>query len=346
MFLARASFVIMATATVIMLASPVASAATLPTVPSGGQALQLAPPIITLTANPGQTIKTQMEIRDIASGPLVVSNQINDFVADGTGGTPKILTGNDSNNPFSMKSWITPLPDFELAKQQIKTLDVTIHVPANASPGGHYGVIRFSGIPPQLQNTGVSLSASIGSLVLLTVNGHIVHKLSVQNFQVTKNNKPGTLFQSTPLTFNVYLKNSGNIQEQPTGHIIITDMFGKAVAGVNINIPPRNVLPASTRLFQGPLNSSVIGNKRFFGHYTATLYVQYGLNNRQALKDTISFWVIPYKTIIGVVVVIIVLFFVLRFLLKRYNRRIIAKAGGQVTAGQSPPPSKRKSRKK
>ena len=87
-FFARASFVIMTTATVIMAASPVASAATLPTVPSGGQALQLAPPIITLTANPGQTIKTQMEIRDIASGPLVVSNQINDFVADGTGGTP------------------------------------------------------------------------------------------------------------------------------------------------------------------------------------------------------------------------------------------------------------------
>lgn len=326
-------------AAVVMLisaASPVAAASS----PGSGQALQLAPPIITLKANPGQTITTQMEIRDVASGPLVVSNQINDFVAAGTGGTPKILTGNDSNNPFSMKSWVTPLPDFELSPQQIKTLQVTIHVPVNASPGGHYGVIRFSGIPPQLQNTGVSLSASLGSLVLLTVNGHIVHKLSVSKFLVTKNNKPGTVFPSTPLTFDVYMKNSGNIQEEPTGHVIITDMFGKVVAGVNINIPPRNVLPASTRLFTGDLNSSVIGNKRFFGHYTATLHVQYGANNQQTLTEKIGFWVIPYKTILGVIAALITLFFALRFLLKRYNRRIIARAGGQVSPAQkrtSPP---------
>lgn len=293
-----------------------------------GQALEIAPPLITLSANPGQTIKAQVQLRDITSGPLIVTNQINDFVAEGEGGTPKILTGDDSSNPFSLKDWITPLPQFTLSPKQIHKLAITITVPQNASPGGHYGVIRFTGLPPDLNGSGVSLSASLGSLILLTVNGKLTHNLSVQEFSTNRNGKPAKLFESAPVDFVVRMKNTGNVQEEPGTRIIITDLFGKAVAGVNLNIPPHNILPGSIRKFTGTLDQKELGVKKLFGLYHATLTAVYGTNtnNKLTLTDAVTFWVIPYKLLAIALVLIIGGFFALRFLIKRYNEHIIGKA--------------------
>ena len=307
-------------------------AATAPTSSGTGQALEIAPPILTLRANPGQTVTAQIQLRDITKGSLVVTNEVNDFVASGEGGTPKILTDSTSD-PYSMKDWVSPLPRFTLAPNNIQKLNVTIHVPANASPGGHYGVIRFTGTPPDLNGSGVSLSASLGTLVLLTVNGNLTHHMSISSFTVDKSGKVGKVFQSPPLDFTVRLQNSGNIQEEPSGRIIVSDLFGKPIAGVNINVPPHNVLPGSTRKFNGTLDSTELGNKRLFGLYHVKLTVVYGTdsNQKQTAIAMLTFWIIPYKLVIGTVVGLIVAFFALRFTFRRYNRYIISKAQGTPT---------------
>ncbi len=296
---------------------------------TAGQALEIAPPLITLTANPGQVINTTIQLRNITRTNLEVTNEIDDFVAAGEGGTPKILTGNDSNNPFQLKQWISPLPAFTLTPNQIQMLPVVIRVPKNASPGGHYGVIRFTGVPPQLKGTGVSLSASLGSLVLLTVNGDLKHQLSVTDFAVSQDNKVGKLFQSTPLTFIVKLKDSGNIQEEPEGQIVVTDMFGRAVASSTINVPPRNVLPDSTRMFTGPLDHSNLGNRQLFGLYHAKLTARYGVGNGLTTTAMTTFWVIPYKLIAIVIFLLILAFFVIKFMLKQYKKKIIKQTTGR-----------------
>lgn len=315
-------------------AAPVALAATST---GSGQALEIAPPLIVLSASPGQTIKTQIKLRDISKTQLLVTNQVNDFVAAGEDGTPKIITGDDSNNPFTVKNWITPVPSLVLSPQQIETLNVTISVPPGASPGGHYGVIRFTGTPPKLEGTGVSLNASLGALVLLTVKGDLKDSLSVAEFSANSGGKKSSLFESAPISFVARIKNDGNVQEQPMGHITVKDMFGKNVATLNVNIPPHNVLPASIRKFESQLGSSTIGNKRLFGRYTATLTLGYGTVKPHTLTDSISFWVIPYKLIAAIVVFLIIAFFVLRVMIRRYNRRIISRAQG---SSQRPPAKK------
>jgi hypothetical protein len=293
---------------------------------TSGQALEIAPPVINLTADPGQLIKTQISLRDISSGKLLVKSQLNDFVAAGEDGTPKILLENDNEpNPYSLKGWITPLPDLVLEPKQIRNLPVTIQVPKNASPGGYYGVVRFTATPPELNGTGVSLSASLGSLILIRVNGNAQEKLELVEFTASKGDKKGSLFESTPIKFTQRIKNTGNIHVQPAGQVSITDMFGKKVAVTNVNLPPRNILPASVRKFEQPLDSSVIGNKKLFGRYTAELKLSYG-TSKQTLTDSITFWVIPYRLIGVLIVVLVGGFFALRFGIQRYNRRIIGKA--------------------
>jgi hypothetical protein len=292
---------------------------------TNGQALEIAPPVVNLTADPGQTIKTQISLRDVSKGKLVVKGQVNDFVASGEDGTPKILLEDNDSNPYSLKKWISPLPELLLNPKQIENLPVTIKVPMNASPGGYYGVIRFTATPPELDGNGVSLSASLGALVLLKVNGNVKENLSIEEFSMNSPGKSGSLFESTPLQFVERIKNTGNMHEQPTGQITITDMFGKKVATVNINLPPRNILPQSIRKFEQSLDSSVLGDKKLFGKYTAELRVTYGANN-QVVTSSKTFWVIPY-TLIGIIILLVVGGFItLRILIKRYNRHIIKKA--------------------
>lgn len=312
------------TATVIV-TSVVSPAAFAQNPPTSGQALEIAPPVITLRGDPGQTIKTTISLRDVSSSPLIVTNEINDFTAAGLDGTPKIMLDNDTAGPYSLKGWISPLSQLLLKPREVKKLPVTIVVPANASPGAHYGVIRFTGTPPDLDSTGVSLSASLGALVLLKVNGDVKEGLSLTKFSVSHNGKLGPVFESTPLEFSQLVKNTGNMFEAPTGQVTIKNMFGKAIAAVNINLEKRNILPASTRQFSEPLDKSVIGTKMLFGRYTAKLHLTYG-DKKQILESTLSFWVIPYKLIAGAIILLIGGFFALRLLIGRYNRRIINQA--------------------
>lgn len=290
-----------------------------------GQALEIAPPVITLSGDPGQTIKTTVNLRDVSSSPLVVTNEINDFTAAGLDGTPKIMLDEDTTGPYSLKGWISPVPHLLLKPKEVKQVPVTIKIPADASPGAHYGVIRFTGTPPDLEDTGVSLSASLGALVLLKVNGDVKEGLSLAKFSVTHKGKSGPVFEATPLEFSQQIKNTGNMFEAPTGQVTIKNMFGKTIAAVNVNLEKRNILPDSVRQFTQPLDKSVIGNKMLFGRYSAELKLTYG-TKKQTLDGKLAFWVIPYRLIGGAIVGLIVAFFVLRFLIGRYNRRIINQA--------------------
>lgn len=302
------------------------------TTTGNGQALEIAPPVVTLTADPGETITTNISLRDISSGDLIVTGEINDFVASGEDGTPKIiLDTSDEKSPYSIKDWISPLPELTLKSKQIVSLPVTIIVPENAAPGGYYGVVRFTGTPPELKGTGVSLTASLGALILLRVNGEAKENLAIEEFSVNKNgSKSGNFFETTPLQFVERFKNSGNIHEQPVGQVKITDMFGKNVATLNVNLQSNNVLPSSVRKFDQTIDSSVIGNKILFGRYTAELKVTYG-SSKQVLTQSITFWVIPY-TLIGFIIIVAIGGFIgLRFMIKRYNQHIRNQALGVKT---------------
>ena len=301
----------------------VASAAT--NAPSVGQALEIAPPIVTITVNPGQTTSVPIYIRDVSKSNLIVTGEANDFVAAGEDGTPKLLLNDDGSDPYSMKNWITNLPSLTLIPREIKAMTLTLNVPKDASPGGHYGVIRFTASPPDLDTTGVSLSASLGALLLVTVTGNIHENVAIQEFSVNQNGHSSWVYESAPLTFLERFHNSGNIHEEPSGQIIVKDMLGRKFASINVNMPPRNILPASTRKFQEPLDSTVIGNAFMFGRYTADLKVTYGAN-KTVLTSQLSFWVIPYRLIAAVIIILVVGFFGLRFLIRRYNRHIISQS--------------------
>lgn len=296
---------------------------------NAGQALEIAPPVLNLTADPGQTITTKIILRDVSTSKLVVRNQINDFVAGGEDGTPRLLLEESAeDSPYSLKSWIQPLPEFTLNPKQINELPVKIKVPADAAPGGYYAVVRFTATAPDLEGTGVSLSASLGTLVLMRINGDAKESMKVEEFVTTKNGKKTGLFESQPITFMARIKNEGSTHEQPTGSIVVADMFGNKIAGVNVNLTRSNVLPNSIRKFEQTLDKAVIGDRFLFGRYTADMKLTYGTKG-QTVTESTSFWVIPYRLVGFAILLIVIVVVIIRIALKRYTERVVERSRGR-----------------
>jgi hypothetical protein len=308
--------------------SPIADAITAPAQQSAsaGQALEIAPPVLQLTANPGEVIQTKIVLRDISSSSLLVTNEINDFTAQGEDGTPKVITDTTEKSPYSIIDWIKPISNLTLKSKQLQNLPVTITVPKNAAPGGYYGVIRFTATAPAIDKSGVALSASLGAMVFIRVKGDAKESMNIEEFYASKDDDRGSFFDSIPIDLIVRIKNGGNVHEQPVGRILITDMFGKPTVNVNVNLEGRNVLPGTIRRFEQPVDKSALGNRVMFGLYTANLTMKYGSSN-QTVTKTIHFWIIPWKLILSAIVVLIVLFLLGRMMLKRYNDRLLGSRG-------------------
>ncbi|MDB5165724.1 MAG: exported protein of unknown function [Candidatus Saccharibacteria bacterium] len=288
--------------------------------PNAAEGLQISPALVELNAEQGKTYTLKLKILNVTNSDLIYDSSINDFGAKDETGSPQVLFDSDLPASASVRGWITTLEQFRLRGQETRQLDVQVQIPVNAEPGGHYGVITFSGKTPELVDTGVGVTARTGLLVLIRVDGAIQEKLSLASFTAERNNKQHGFFESSPMTFVSRLKNEGNVHVKPVGKVEVRDMFGGLVASLPVNEPAANVLPGSIRRFESELHKDWM-----IGRYSANLTLGYGTTG-QAITGQISFWVIPYKLLLAGSAILVTLFYILRRLIRVYNRHIIKKA--------------------
>ncbi|MEK9195932.1 MAG: hypothetical protein AAB914_01050, partial [Patescibacteria group bacterium] len=223
-----------------------------------------------------------------------------------------------------------------LAPGQRENIEVTIAVPKDASPGGHYGVVRFTGSPPELEGTGVSLSASVGTLVLVNVSGNVTQSAKVAELYTSQNGKRRSLFEYGPVTVTTRVQNNGNVHFKPKGTVQVTNIFGKNVYLGQLNQDNRTALPGSIRKFD-----QTIDKKFMFGKYTITADVVYGTDS-QITSEKTTFWVVPYKLIGMVIFGIILLILIFRY----YNKFIIRRANKKQEVEDEPAKKNNKKAKK
>ncbi len=290
-----------------------------------GLALEIAPPVLNFIVDPGETIKSEIAIRDVSNSSLLVTSEINDFTSSGEeNGNPKVITDTDQKSPYSLISWVSKFPNLTLTPKQLQKLPLEIKVPANAAPGGYYGVVRFTATAPEGATSSVSLAPSLGALILVRVKGTATEKLSIEEFYVEKNGKRSTFFEEIPFDFVERVNNEGNVHEQPTGTILVKDMFGKPVVNINVNGEARNVLPKSIRKFSQPMDKAALGTGVLFGRYTAELKLNYG--DKLSTTQTLVFWVIPWRLILLGLFLLIVAIIAIRAAILRYNERLLGRS--------------------
>ncbi len=298
---------------------------------AGGNGLRVSPVRTDLTINPGKSQVVNINVTNVTAAPATFQAVVNDFVANpDESGNPAIILDPTKYAPsHSLKRYISPIPNFSLAAGQVKSVPVTVTIPANAPGGGYYGAVRFAPASAASgPNQTVSLAGSVGSLILVKVPGNITEKLSLASFDVRNNKGDASSFftSNKNITATVRLQNEGNVQEEPFGKILLRNHSGKILAQYELNNsdPPSNVLPDSIRRFGVSLNK--VGS---FGQYKLEGNFGYG-SGGQLLSASTTFYVVPYSVIIIFILVVLLLLFLvfgLPRLIKAYNKRVLRRAG-------------------
>jgi hypothetical protein len=200
-----------------------------------------------------------------------------------------------------------------------KNLPFPVTIPAGVTPGAYYGIIRYRAIPAgsQAPKEGeVSLSASVGTIVLIQVKGDLKERAQLSALKIYNNDKSGTIFFKKPNKSGVELANIGNSFLQPFGKVTVNDMSGKEVYSYEVNNsqPRANVLPGTKRIFIDPIKNI---NKP--GRYTVNASIAIG-NGSDVLVSQKTFWYLTGGFLAAIIAIIAILIALTLFAYRQYRK--------------------------
>lgn len=293
--------------------------------------LVTSPLPINLTTTPGSTVSAQLKIKNGGEQPETLTIGLMKFSAFGEEGKPKLLDRGKGDDYFD---WITfSENEFTINPNEWKTITATIRIPQQAAFGYYYAVTfsrkneEISGGPRSTKVVGAT-----ATLILLEVRV----PNAIRDIEVLEFSTPRQIYEFLPVTFTIKLKNKGNVHVVPKGNIFI-DRFGekKDTAILTVNELSGNVLPDSNRIFESGWSDGfpvyqekTNGDKAIltdklgkpvtelrwdfsqvpklrWGKYTANLLLVYDDGSRDVpIEGKLSFWVIPWRIVGGVLVII------------------------------------------
>lgn len=270
-----------------------------------------------LKAKPGEKIQTTVRIRNSSSQPITIKSTMEDFILDEDGETPVPVTSEVSNR-WSLTSWSVVSPETQMVQPlQTATVNLIIDVPADALPGGHYGMILHEPVSDTSGEGGAqsSISQRVGTLVYFLVEGPINEEALIRDFTFPQ------LTEKGPTPFSFMVENLSDIHIVPQIKVDIYNIFNKKVD--TILVDSKNVFPFVAREFKSEWNR-VWG----IGPYTAEVTMSYGSNGQIAIART-QFWLFPLKLVIagvaGILFLLVIIMLIGQMLKQRqqYNRRKI-----------------------
>jgi len=292
--------------------------------------LKVSPLRTDIQVKPGESGKVSITVTNLTENDILVRPYENDFISGDENGTPSIILDESQYAPtHSLKRFMAPLSVVKVPANGSTTVDVVINVPTTTQAGGYFGAIRFAPASPDGGGQ-VNTSASVASLILLTVPGDAVEKLNISDFSILQGDKAATDFRTpNDLKVSFRFENKGNVQLGPFGKVSVTK--GKAVvyeADFNNKNPRDVILPDGARRWDMPLEN--IGS---FGHYTVSATFTYGTKN-ESIDISRSFWVIPTAVIVAALAVLVLIvgaiIWLIFFLRSRRSRKLRRQSTGRL----------------
>jgi hypothetical protein len=294
---------------------------------AAGSGMRVAPVRSDLTMKPGTSRIVTIQVSNVTGATEVLKVVTNDFVArSDESGAPALLLNGQTNDQHGLKRYIITQNTVTIGAGQRKDVKVEVNLPKTLPGGGYYGAVRFVPTGSSI-NSNVSLSGSVGSLILVKVPGDVTEKMTIAGFFTNTKGvqQSRTLFTTGKnIQVTARFQNEGDVQEEPFGKVILKK-GSKEIKTFDFNGGnlPSNVLPDSIRRFTVDLSG--VGS---FGKYTVYGNFGYG-STGQLLSGSTTFYVIPVWVISAVVILILLLLFfifVLPKMVKNYNRNVVRKA--------------------
>lgn len=289
--------------------------------------LQVTPSPLFTVLKPGTQTTLELKIRNASTGTEELRIDPRSFKVDNDTGEVTL----DDTKPSEISQWVS----FSSQKFTVKagewfTQKVKVSLPKNT--GFSYSlvlIISRTNDPTNVESARV-LKGSLAVFTLINVDRPgAVRKLEVTEFDTTSD-----VYEYLPATVNMRFKNIGNTILQPYGNVFIQRGTGdtQPLATLPVNNKGGYILPGSNRLLTSdwadgfPLYQkqveasgstktvetwdwSRIGNFKL-GNFTAKLIAVYNDGLRDvSIEKTTSFWVLPWKIILGFLVIILLVGF-------------------------------------
>lgn len=276
--------------------------------PFSSEALTVGPPKLEYSVDPGDIVEGRIFLLNEGDEEKTFYPYFEKFIE--VDGEKKFLP----SEPTTLADWFEAEESVTLKAKEQRYVPFKFKVPSDASPGGHFAVIWWSSAPTGSSNGQTSIVVRAGILVLLRVSGDIREEAKILSFSAE-----GRLLNKLPSGFNVEFQNDGNVYVKPSGEITIKNIFGKTRAVVAFNPKGMQVLPQSKKAFE----ESWAGGFGF-GFYTANINAVYG-EAANKISEKFSFFVFPWKIILGVLLAGFILVWGAKKGVKKYNQWIISK---------------------
>jgi hypothetical protein len=265
-----------------------------------------------LSLKPGQSTQIVLEVRNPTNEAVAVQSTVKDFIIGEDGETPVPVDETEVSNRWSLASWLAVTPNNAVVEpRKSASILVTIAVPQDAMPGGHYAMVLHKPVVGEMQGqtTGAQVSTQVGTLLYVVVEGELQESAHIKDFAFT----PFSEFGPVPFSFDFDNQSSMHVRTQI--EIVIKNFFGKETD--RLTVEQKNVFPGSVRHYEGLWNK-VWG----LGPYKAEVIATYG--KAESLQTTMlhTFWIVPVRVIVAVLVLILIIVLIMKRTKRKYAKML------------------------
>src|SRR5439155_9321368 len=134
---------------------------------SASPLISINPAHVELTATPGAHLTSAFKFWNGTNADMLIHLEAADFTPQGEEG--QILVDGEEDPINSLKAWVTlASPDVNIPPGEEPTIDFSLDVPANASPGSHWGTL-LTVLAPQGTGPGTAVQTRFGLRILVRI---------------------------------------------------------------------------------------------------------------------------------------------------------------------------------
>jgi hypothetical protein len=235
-------------------------------------------------------------------------------------GTAIMLTEEQNERAlYSASSWIEiDETEILLEPNRNEKIYYSITVPEDATEGEYNAILAFlSQRNEKNQGTAALTTLSSGMPILIKIGDDFLENAELLKFTTDK-----SFYEIPTIQFSTSIKNLGDTHITPMGEIVLTNIFGQELARIPFNPNGQSILRDNSGNYQtiwdygkfltedngiilGPIQAQLITTYRSF---------QPGFS---PLTATTSFWVLPWKYIVGFLIILITLIVIIRQIKKK-----------------------------
>lgn len=257
--------------------------------------LEVSPVKMNLDVERGTTHAQTFRVGNYSGSGKRLYIYVQDFVVRNAEGSPEFFEHNlESNNKFSLREWVTlPFTEIFVEDNTVEEFDVTVNIPEDAEPGGHYAALFVqSEKPVEEGEVVVGAISRIAALMLINVPGDVDRQLLLDNLSTDKK----IYFNEVPeVTITALLRNTGNAHVIPTGAVFVSGGYGAVPKSILFNTAQSVIMPeAPARKISETFNFVRQGLIPPIGKFSIDFLAKYD-QGKGTVTGYQTFWLIPLK---------------------------------------------------